>query len=92
MRTKKSGIWTKKCAVLPTVHVKAKNWLPERSLLVFFLTGVPLGLNFIDVYCVVTIQSGAIAWINGEFVISPNVPSELLIPNAEMLEDPKLAT
>jgi hypothetical protein len=43
-------------------------------------------------YFVVTIQSGAIDWPNGEFVIRPNVPLEELIPKAEMLEDPKLAT
>jgi hypothetical protein len=45
-----------------------------------------------DSYCVMTIQSGAMDWIKGEFVIRPSVPSEALMPKAEMLEDPKLAT
>lgn len=45
-----------------------------------------------DTYCVITIQSGAMGWIKGEFVIRPSVPSVALMPKAEMLEDPKLAT
>lgn len=49
-------------------------------------------LIFRHIYCVVTIQRGATAWKKGEFVIRAKVPSEDLMPKAEMLEDPKLAT
>src|SRR5579864_4226830 len=48
--------------------------------------------SFRDIYCVLTIQSGATDWTKGEFVTSPSVPSEDLMPKTETVEDPKFAT
>ena len=75
---------TKKFGVLPSVHDNAISKLPEHR---FFPS-----LSCCDTYFVLRIQRGAIPWIKGESVIRPSEPSEALMPNAEMLEDPKFAT
>ena len=86
---------TKKCGVWRNVHANARNKPPEH--LSPYVYKIPRHRPFrrslvCNIYCVVTIQSGSIDWINGEFVIRASVPSEALMPKAEMLEDPTLAT
>ena len=89
---------TKKCAVLRIVHGNARS-KPHKHHHKKFHSGAhrrssahSFAYFFQDIYFVLTIQRGAIPWLKGEFVIRPNVPSEDLMPKAEMLEEPKFAT
>src|SRR5579864_682244 len=87
MPTRSYGVW-------PSAQNSAKNKLPEHHPPRAFnpRNASSKASSSRDVYCVLTIQSGATDWTKGELVIRPNVPSEDLMPKTETVEDPKFAT
>jgi len=83
---------TKKSDVLRSVRVNAKNKPPEHYFATSLQSSQRQFGSFPDIYFVITIQIGSIDWKKGEFVISPNVPSDDLMPKAEIVEEPEFAT